>query len=385
MALAWRWALVTALLALVGGALRADAVCSTTISNRVFASCQDLPTLGASYAWTFNNVTNAVDFAFTEAMQVAGGWVAWGINPTGTRMPGTQALVAFQNSTALTVQEYNVTEAVQAGAALVPGPVSVNYSNYSATVVAGVATIFGTLTLRAGQSGKINQVWNRGPSVALATNRLAQHDLDAGNLGSAGSIDLSTGIASVVGLPHQTLKNTHGVFNTVAWGILLPIGVMSARYLRPFAWADPLWFYLHIICQLTGYALGVVGWGLGLKLQKYATPIKYYHRNLGIAIFVFATLQVLAVVLRPKKDSKVRLFWNIYHHTIGYACIILIIVNIFEGFHLLQPAGKWRRAYVAVLIVLGAIALVLEVLTWTVWFRRRSQKKMLELKDDSPA
>jgi hypothetical protein len=94
---------------------------------------------------------------------------------------------------------------------------------------------------------------------------------------------------------------------------------------------------------------------------------------------------VLAVVLRPKKDSKVRPFWNIYHHTIGYACIILIIVNIFEGFHLLQPAGKWRRAYVAVLIVLGVIALVLEVLTWIVSFRRRSQKKMLGLKGDSPA
>ena len=97
-------------------------------------------------------------------------------------------------------------------------------------------------------------------------------------------------------------------------------------------------------------------------------------------------VQVLAVVLRPKKDSKVRLFWNIYHHTIGYACIILIIVNIFEGFHhLLQPAGKWMRAYVAMLIVLGGISFVLEVSRWIVCFRRRSQKKMLELKDDSPA
>jgi hypothetical protein len=144
---------------------------------------------------------------WAEAMQATGGWVAWGINPTGEQMPGTQALVAFQNSTALTVQEYNVTEAVQAGAALVPGPVSANYSNYSATVVGGVATIFGTLTLAAGQSGRINQVWNRGPSVALATNRLAQHDLSGGNLLSAGSIDLTTGIASAVGLQHQNLKN----------------------------------------------------------------------------------------------------------------------------------------------------------------------------------
>ena len=92
------------------------------------------------------------------------------------------------------------------------------------------------------------------------------------------------------------------------------------------------------------------------------------------------SLQVLAVVLRPKKESKVRPFWNVYHHTIGYLCIILIIVNIFEGFELLEPASKWKRAYVAVLIVLGVVSLVLEVLTWIVWFRRRQQSK-LELKN----
>ena len=141
-------------------------------------------------------------------MQAAGGWVAWGMNPTGPQMPGTQALVAFRNSTALTVQEYNVTEAVRddPGTALVPGPVSANYSNYSATVVARVATIFGTLTLGAGQSGKINQVWNRGPSVALATNQLASHDQSGGNLLSAGSIDLSTGITSAVGLTAPNVR-----------------------------------------------------------------------------------------------------------------------------------------------------------------------------------
>ncbi|KAG0557186.1 hypothetical protein KC19_11G108400 [Ceratodon purpureus] len=379
MASAWTWILVTTLLALAQGA---NAVCSTSISNRVFASCQDLPSLGASYAWTFNNATNSVDFAFTEDMQVAGGWVAWGINPTnGPIMPGTQALVAFQNSTALTVKEYNVTLDVRdSGAPLLPSPVSVNYTNISAEVSSTVVTIFGTFALAAGQSAKINQVWNRGSAVALTNFQLAQHDLSPANLLSAGNIDLSTGIATAAGLPHQKLKNTHGVFNAVAWGILLPIGVMSARYLRMFAWADPLWFYMHIACQLTGYTLGVVGWGLGLQLQKYATPIKYYHRNLGIAIFVFATLQVLAVVLRPKKESKVRPFWNVYHHTIGYLCIILIIVNIFEGFELLEPASKWKRAYVAVLIVLGVVSLVLEVLTWIVWFRRRQQSK-LELKN----
>lgn len=188
------------------------------------------------------------------------------------------------------------------------------------------------------------------------------------------------------------------MISAVAWGILVPIGVMAARYLRPFPWADPLWFYLHITCQLTGYTLGVVGWGLGLQLQKYASPIKYFHRNVGISIFVFATLQVthapcsccytvtlsgrpsvtdslfrlqvLAMVLRPKRGSKHRRYWNMYHHTVGYATIILSIVNIFEGLDLLQPESKWKDAYIGVLVALAVIAALLETAAWVAWLRR---------------
>lgn len=142
-------------------------------------------------------------------MQAAGGWVAWGINPTnGAQMPGTQALVAFQNSTSLTVKEYNVTQDVKdRGAALLPSPVSVNYTNVSAEISSTVVTIFGTFALAAEQSAKINQVWNRGPSVVQTTFQLVQHDLSAANLQSAGQIDLSTGISTAAGLPHQKLKN----------------------------------------------------------------------------------------------------------------------------------------------------------------------------------
>lgn len=67
---------------------------------------------------------------------------------------------------------------------------------------------------------------------------------------------------------------------------------MIARYLRPFEVFDPAWFYLHVGCQLLGYAGGTAGWILGLKLQQVASPIKYKHRNLGIAIWALATFQV---------------------------------------------------------------------------------------------
>jgi hypothetical protein len=35
--------------------------------------------------------------------------------------------------------------------------------------------------------------------------------------------------------------------------------------------------------------------------------------------------------LRPKKDHKYRLYRNVYHHSMGYTVIILVIINIFKG------------------------------------------------------
>lgn len=362
---------MTALLSFVHGASPVHAVCNKTVGTRTFEQCQDLAALGATYAWSLNNDTNSVDFAFSEDMQVTGGWIGWGINPTkGPNMEGTQALIAFKNGTSLIVMEYDVTNAVKDGAPLLPTLVSVKYSNLSAVMVKTTVTIFGTFPLGAGKAATVDHVWNRGRSVNPITFELAEHPLAPANLASVGTVDLATGIASVVGPPHQKLENAHGVISAVAWGILVPIGVMAARYLRPFPWADPLWFYLHITCQLTGYTLGVVGWGLGLQLQKYASPIKYFHRNVGISIFVFATLQVLAMVLRPKRGSKHRRYWNMYHHTVGYATIILSIVNIFEGLDLLQPESKWKDAYIGVLVALAVIAALLETAAWVAWLRR---------------
>ena len=95
----------------------------------------------------------------------------------------------------------------------------------------------------------------------------------------------------------------HGIINAVAWGFLLPVGVMAARYLRPICGANnPLWFYVHVTCQCTGYILGVAGWGLGMKLQSYNKgAIFYKHRNLGIAIFAFATFQVSQITKPPDR------------------------------------------------------------------------------------
>nr|CAD1832969.1 unnamed protein product [Ananas comosus var. bracteatus] len=78
----------------------------------------------------------------------------------------------------------------------------------------------------------------------------------------------------------------------MSWGLLFPLGVIMARYLRVFKSDDPAWFYLHIACQCSGYVLSVAGWGLGPKLGSESKGITYYtHHDIGIALFCFATLQ----------------------------------------------------------------------------------------------
>jgi hypothetical protein len=74
---------------------------------------------------------------------------------------------------------------------------------------------------------------------------------------------------------------------------------MFARYLRQFEYTDPAWFYLHAFCQTIGYALGVVGWATGLKMGIYSKGVVYsQHRSIGIAIFVFETMQVILTLYK---------------------------------------------------------------------------------------
>ncbi|XP_020248750.1 cytochrome b561 and DOMON domain-containing protein At3g25290-like [Asparagus officinalis] len=231
--------------------------------------------------------------------------------------------------------------------------------------------IFATLQLGKGE-GVVNEVWQVGSSVVNGVP--AKHAFAPENLAASGTLDLIRGESSAGGGVDSTLKkkNIHGVLNAVSWGILLPIGAIIARYLKTFKSADPAWFYLHVSCQIIGYGVGVAGWATGLNLGSKSKGIVYStHRNIGITLFSLGTLQLFALLLRPKKDHKYRLYWNIYHHAVGYTVIILGIVNVFEGLQILSPENKWKEAYIIVIAILGGIALLLEAVTWIV---RKSDK-----------
>lgn len=351
------------------------ATCSseTFSKNRVYTTCNDLPYLSSSLHFTYDSTTGTLSLAFVSTPGSSSGWVAWAINPTGTSMIGSQALIAFkQPSGSMAVKTYNVS----GYGSIEESAISYKTSDLSAEYGSdGKIQMFANVVVGKGVS-TLNQVWQVGGSV---TNGVPdQHELKPDNKASMGKLDLVKGVStgSSGAAPSNNKKNVHGILNAVSWGILIPLGAIIARYVKVFEVADPAWFYMHVSCQLAGYAIGVAGWATGLNLGKESKGITYAtHRSIGIAIFALATLQLFALFLRPNKDHKFRFFWNIYHHMVGYSVIVLGAINIFRGLTILQSEDKWRTAYIAVICVLVGIAIILEAITWIVVLKRRRGSK----------
>ncbi|KAK6265004.1 Cytochrome b561/ferric reductase transmembrane - like 9 [Theobroma cacao] len=163
------------------------------------------------------------------------------------------------------------------------------------------------------------------------------------------------------------LKNVHGILNILGWGFLLPTGAIIARNFRKFPLKCNEWYNLYVLCQSSGYIVGTVGWGIGLWLGNSSKQYTLKtHRILGIIIFTFATLQMSALWLQPKAEDECRKCWEIYHHLLGYALIVLSIANIFQGISNVKShaAEKWRWVYVGMLIVLASTAVALEIYRW---------------------
>ena len=156
----------------------------------------------------------------------------------------------------------------------------------------------------------------------------------------------------------------HGILNVISWGILMPIGAIFARYLKVFDGLGPAWFHLHRACQPLAYFIGIAGFATGLYMGNHYGVHHTPHRCIGITLICLASAQVcVAVFLRPKKDHKYRIFWNIFHYIVGYGTITLGILNVFKGFDILN-SKKWKSIYFGIIICLAVIALVLEVITW---------------------
>ncbi|KAK9049416.1 hypothetical protein SSX86_031615 [Deinandra increscens subsp. villosa] len=348
---------------------------SAFASNKVFTTCNDLSVLNSFLHYTYNPSSQTLKIAYRHTNVGSSRWVAWAVNPTSKGMSGSQAIVAFQQSNGkMKVYTSRVTGY---STQLREGELSFPVSDLSATYSNNEIVIFATLGIQ-NVSKNLNQVWQDGQ---VANDAPLAHATSGDNIRSMGTLNVLSGQsgsapAGAAGSTKTKKRNIHGILNAISWGIMMPLGAIMARYIRVFKSVDPAWFYLHVTCQTAGYIIGVAGWATGIRLGSQSPNIEFTsHRIIGIILFCVATLQVIALLVRPKMDHKYRIYWNIYHHSLGYGIIILGVINIFKGFDILKPQKKWTRFYSGIIIVLAIVAVVLEAYTWFVVLRRKKAAK----------
>ncbi|KAL3344466.1 hypothetical protein AABB24_023756 [Solanum stoloniferum] len=335
--------------------------------GKSYDSCSHLHTLNSFIHWNYDVPSRTVDIAFRKSERQHGRWLAWAINPTSTGMIGSQAFVALQRSDG-TLEAY--TSPIDTyGTTLVKGDLSFTVHDVSAQNINGQVIIFARFELPMNGSNVVNHVWQEGPLQDDDTP--GSHGMSGDSLRSFGTLNFHSGKTVAISSHNVKLnsrskiKIAHGIINAVSWGMMMPLGVVLARlrYLPLQEYYPALWFNLHIYCQSIAYFLGIAGGGLGFFLgRQSSSSVKQHscHRYIGGALLVLATLQVLAHRLRPSKEHKYRVYWNIYHWCSGYGTIIMGILNCFKGFQMMD-VGIWKNAYIAFLASLAFVAAVLEV------------------------
>lgn len=167
-----------------------SATCSsqTFTNNKLYTHCNDLPALQSYLHWAYDQASSTLSVAFIAPPANSNGWISWAINPTAPGMVGSQALIAFKDSTGgMTVKTYNITSY----APLKESKVWFDVKESKAEVSGGLFRLFATVVLPESAKTTVNHVWQVGSSV---TNGVPdKHAFAAANLNSKGTLDLLNG------------------------------------------------------------------------------------------------------------------------------------------------------------------------------------------------
>lgn len=157
--------------------------------------------------------------------------------------------------------------------------------------------------------------------------------------GIAGSTQATT--TSNTGGQRDLSKNTtriflvHMIFMILGWQLLIPIGVLLARYGRTFF----TWFPYHRIVMLAGFLFIFIAFflavsGVGLQSKDHFSNT---HEKLGLSLFILIVVQVLlgASSHELKKRKGLR-YIGFVHIPFGLILYALSVWNIHEGFSVWQ-------------------------------------------------
>eukprot|EP01133_Synstelium_polycarpum_P001108 gene1108-1265_t len=162
--------------------------------------------------------------------------------------------------------------------------------------------------------------------------------------------------------------NYHAGFMSLAFGILMPIGLFVARYMKDYTW----WFPLHLILQITAFIFSIIGVSMAIKMMQgisFATN----HAILGLTTLIMMLLSTILGAtshLRYDPDrSKTPVFPDIVHWISGRLTILFGFVTIILGMVLHQvPNG--------IIVCFGIlIGFYFTIIVWLEVYKRVYQKQ----------
>ncbi|KAF7139053.1 hypothetical protein RHSIM_Rhsim07G0163300 [Rhododendron simsii] len=126
----------------------------------------------------------------------------------------------------------------------------------------------------------------------------------------------------------------HGFMMFLAWGILLPGGILAARYLKHVKGDG--WYQLHVYLQYSGLAIVLLGF-LFAVAELQGLHFDSVHVKFGMAAIFLACVQPVNAYMRPKKPangeevSSKRLVWEYAHFITGRSAIVVGFVALVTG------------------------------------------------------
>ena len=174
-------------------------------------------------------------------------------------------------------------------------------------------------------------------------------------------VNLGTGKVALA--PVNALVLAHGSLMFLAWGVLLPVGALVARFARgvsPTTGPGACWFRFHWLLQTVGTLASLVGAAAAIALvsQSGGSHFGSLHKAGGLAVVLLGGGLAVLGMARPAKDSEWRPSWLVCHRFGGTAGLLLGAAAIVTG--LLQASA------VPLLIGLACTVLALEVVAFAV-------------------
>eukprot|EP00606_Chrysophyceae_sp_TOSAG23-5_P000064 GSChrysophyteH2.ASY1.ANO1.230.1 assembled CDS len=169
---------------------------------------------------------------------------------------------------------------------------------------------------------------------------------------------------------YQPYQYVHGSLMMVSWGLLLPLGVISARFLKYQGGEPPVWFMYHRPLQISGLLLAIVGWIVALTqfdVFRAGGGTSFVHGVLGMLVMTLGILQPIGAYFRPhaahagEAPTRARRLFELAHKGGGYSAVTLAVFTILLG--VTRPSIPMAKTVFAILY-----ALIICSLGYLVWY-----------------